>query len=74
MAALYRIKAGALGEAERAAFVACAQETIAAGAQAIVAGCTEVPLLLRPEDLTVPLMDPTTALAARVVAFVKGAG
>lgn len=72
MAALYRIKAGALGEAERAAFVACANETIAAGAQAIVAGCTEVPLLLRPEDLTVPLIDPTTALAAWVVAFVKG--
>ena len=74
MAALYRIKSGALGEAERAAFIACAQETIAAGAQAIVAGCTEVPLLLRPEDLAVPLVDPTTALAARVVAFVKGAG
>lgn len=72
MDALYRIKSGALGEAERAAFVACARETIAAGAQAIVAGCTEVPLLLRPEDLTAPLIDPTTALAARVVAFVKG--
>ncbi|HEY1414651.1 MAG TPA: amino acid racemase [Caulobacteraceae bacterium] len=71
MAALYRIKAGALGDAERAAFVACAGETIAAGAEAIVAGCTEIPLLLRPEDLAVPLVDPTTALAARVVAFVK---
>ncbi|HEY1560618.1 MAG TPA: amino acid racemase [Caulobacteraceae bacterium] len=73
MDALYRIKSGALGEAERAAFVASAEETIAAGAQAIVAGCTEVPLLLRPEDLSVPLIDPTLALAAGVVAFVKGA-
>ena len=72
MDALYRIKSGALSEAERAAFVACAMETIAAGAQSIVAGCTEVPLLLRPDDLSVPLIDPTTALAARVVAFVKG--
>lgn len=72
MAALYRIKGGMLGEAERADFIACAGETIATGADAIVAGCTEVPLLLRPEDLAVPLIDPTTALAARVVAFVKG--
>ncbi|HEY5289083.1 MAG TPA: amino acid racemase, partial [Caulobacteraceae bacterium] len=48
MAALYRIKGGLLSESERAAFVACARETIADGAQAIVAGCTEVPLLLRP--------------------------
>ena len=72
MGALYRIKAGALGEAERADFIACADETIAEGAEAIVAGCTEVPLLLRPEDLSAPLIDPTTALAARVVAIVKG--
>jgi aspartate racemase len=71
MAALYRIKAGSLGEAERADFVACARETIGQGAEAIVAGCTEVPLLLRPHDLPVPLIDPTTALAAKVVAFVK---
>lgn len=72
MAALYRIKGGALGEPERTDFVACADETIARGAEAIVAGCTEVPLLLRPGDLTVPLIDPTTALAASLVAFVKG--
>jgi aspartate racemase len=72
MAALYRIKSGSLGEAERADFVACARETIEGGAEAIVAGCTEVPLLLRPDDLAVPLIDPTAALAVQVVDFVKG--
>ena len=34
---------------------------VAQGAQGIVLGCTELPLLVRPEDSTVPLFD-TTAL------------
>jgi aspartate racemase len=71
MAALYRIKSGALGEAERAAFVACAEETIAAGAQAVVAGCTEVPLLLTAAHVSVPLIDSSQALAERAVAWAK---
>ncbi|MGH7022649.1 MAG: aspartate/glutamate racemase family protein [Caulobacteraceae bacterium] len=73
MAALYRIKSGALGEAERAAFIACANETIEAGAEVVVAGCTEVPLLLRPEHLPVPLIDSSQALAARTIAYAKSA-
>jgi aspartate racemase len=69
MAALYRIKAGVMGEAERAAFLACAREVMDAGAQVVVAGCTEIPLLLKPGDLDVPLIDPTEALARAAVAF-----
>lgn len=73
MAALYRVKAGALGEAERGVFLACAQATVAAGAEIVVAGCTEVPLLLGASDLTVPLIDPTQALAERCVAYARAA-
>jgi aspartate racemase len=72
MEALYRIKAGSLGEAERAVFVACAGETITAGAQAVVAGCTEVPLLLTAAHVPVPLIDSSQALAARAVAWARG--
>jgi aspartate racemase len=71
MAALYRIKAGALGEAERSAFLACAHEVAAAGAEAVIAGCTEVPLLLGRGDLAVPLIDATEALAEAAVAWAR---
>jgi aspartate racemase len=71
MAALYRVKGGAIGAAERAAFTACADEVAGAGAGAIVAGCTEVPLLLGPADAPVPLIDATRALAERAVAWAR---
>ena len=72
MAALYRVKAGSLGEAERSVFLACAEATVAAGAQIVIAGCTEVPLLLTAADLAVPLIDPTQVLAQRTVANARG--
>jgi aspartate racemase len=37
------------------------------GAEAVVLGCTEIGLLLRPEDVSVPLLD-TTALHANAAA------
>ena len=30
---------------------------VAAGAEGIIAGCTEIGLLIKPEDITVPLFD-----------------
>lgn len=72
MDALYQIKGGAMGAAERAAFVACAREVAGAGAEAIVAGCTEVPLLLEPADAPVPMVDATLALAEKAVAWARG--
>jgi aspartate racemase len=74
MNALYRIKGGALGASERAAFLACASDVAAAGAQAILAGCTEVPLLLGAADTPVPLIDATKALAERAVAWAREGG
>jgi aspartate racemase len=71
MTALYAVKAGSLGEAQKAAFVACAEATLAAGARIVVAGCTEVPLLLAAADLEVPLIDPNQILAERTVAFAR---
>ena len=37
---------------------------VAAGAQGIILGCTEIGLLVKPEDSTVPLFD-TTLLHAQ---------
>jgi aspartate racemase len=72
MDALYRIKSGMLGESERADFIACANATVAAGAELVVAGCTEIPLLLSASDVDAPLVDPNQILAERAVAYARG--
>lgn len=41
------------------------------GAQAIVAGCTEVPLVLKEGDLSVPVIDPISILAQSAIAKAK---
>jgi aspartate racemase len=65
MELVYRIKAGDLGQAVRDGMAG-----LAAGmdAQALIAGCTEVPLVLDPAKLTIPLLDAGALLAARCVA------
>jgi aspartate racemase len=72
MDALYRFKSGDLGPEPRAAMRDCAKELIEAGAQVILAACTEVPLLLAAEDIAVPLVDATQILAIRTVAYARG--
>jgi aspartate racemase len=47
--------------------VATAEDLISNGARGIVAGCTEVPLALRPEHLSVPYFDALTILARTAV-------
>ncbi|MDZ7708503.1 MAG: amino acid racemase [Trueperaceae bacterium] len=67
MAAIYAVKTGELGPATRAAMRRAAQAAVAAGAEALVAACTEVPLALTQEDLEVPLVVSSEALAVVVV-------
>ncbi|WP_245239092.1 aspartate/glutamate racemase family protein [Methylobacterium platani] len=49
--------------ASREAYRAIIARLVARGAQAVILGCTEIMLLVRPEDSAVPLFD-TTALHA----------
>ncbi|MGZ8364349.1 MAG: cysteate racemase [Caulobacteraceae bacterium] len=72
MAVIYRIKAGDLGPQSKAAMKRLAHPLIAAGAQALIAGCTEVPLVLHPGDVDVPLIDSSQTLAERCVAVCGG--
>jgi aspartate racemase len=59
------IKSGVTAGRPRTAIVRAARRLVARGAQAIVAGCTEVPLVLRRGDLEVPLLEPMD-IGARV--------
>lgn len=67
MALLYRIKHGDVGPASRETMAALAHRLVGKGAQSVVAGCTEVPLVLSANDLSVPFLDATEALARRCV-------
>jgi aspartate racemase len=58
------VKAGFKSGPARAAVVRIARELASQGAQAIVAGCTEIPLVLRAADLTVPFLEPMAIGAA----------
>ncbi|MDP2258310.1 MAG: amino acid racemase [Caulobacter sp.] len=62
---VYRIKAGDLGPDVREGMLALAR---ALDAGAVIAGCTEVPLVLDPARLSVPLLDAGALLAERCVA------
>jgi aspartate racemase len=48
----------------RARYAAICAGLVSGGAEAVIAGCTEIGMLLRPEDVPVPLFD-TTVLHAR---------
>jgi aspartate racemase len=54
---------GKVTEKSRAAYRSVIARLVEAGAEAIILGCTEIMLLVRPEDSAVPVFD-TTALHA----------
>ena len=67
MACVYGVKRGDTGPANRAEMARLAGALNAAGADAIIAGCTEVPLLLDAGDVSVPLLDSAEVLAQACV-------
>ncbi len=67
MPAIRALKAGVRGEAVSQPLARAAHRLIEQGAQAIIAGCTEIPLGLRPGSLPVPLVDPALVLAGAVL-------
>lgn len=67
MACVYAVKRGDLGEGPRTEMRRLAAMLVAAGAETVIAGCTEVPLLLGAEDVTVPLVDSAEVLAQACV-------
>jgi len=55
---------GILTDASRGCFVEAIEWLQAEGAEGVILGCTEIPLLVKPEHATIPLFD-TTAIHAR---------
>lgn len=74
MTAIHAVKAGTHDARTTALLARAAQRLTEQGAQAIIAGCTEIPLGLPGDAVAVPLIDPALVLAHALVrrAGVKG--
>jgi aspartate racemase len=57
------IKAGHKSGPPRREILSACRALIRRGAQAVIAGCTEIPLAIRDEDLPVPLIEPMRVAA-----------
>ncbi len=65
------IKAGFTSGPPRNSVLRIARRLVRRGAEAVIAGCTEIPLVLREENLSVPLIEPMT-IAARACVLRAG--
>ncbi len=72
MRCIYEIKAGNAGKSIKDELVRISSALKTAGAEAIVLGCTEIPLILKEGDLDLPCIDATQVLAGASVARARG--
>ena len=72
MATLYKIKGGDLSEDVTREMAGHAEALRKLGAEVLIAGCTEVPLVLDTGDVKLELLDPGDLLARRCVAVCLG--
>ena len=73
MSLITRIKAGDTGSEVAESMRELARALVARGAEVIIAGCTEIPLVLDADRVDVPLVSSTDALARATVAMARSA-
>ena len=61
------IKAGFTAGRSKEDMVRAAEKLTERGAEAIIAGCTELPLVLKAEDIRIPLIEPMEILAKKAI-------
>ncbi len=61
--------AGIMKEETRRSYIAIIDELIQRGAEGIILGCTEIPMLIKQEDVSVPVFDTTKIHSQAIVAF-----
>jgi len=71
MKVIYAVKAGDLSEEVKRNILKIAQKLIDKGVEAIITGCTEIPLILKEGDVSVPIIDPTQVLAKMAIKKAK---
>lgn len=69
MELIYRIKAGDTGDTVRRSARTLARRLEAQGADVIIAGCTEIPIVLTPDDIDGELVSSTDVLVDRTILY-----
>ena len=64
--------AGQIRDESRAGFVAILRRLVERGAEGVILGCTEIPLLVSEADVQIPLLDTTTIHAEAALAYACG--
>ena len=72
MQAIFAIKDGEEINPMRNRMIEVAEHIIDKGAETIIAGCTEIPLIINSSDIEVPLISSTEILAIRTIEFATG--
>ncbi|MBA7635134.1 Aspartate racemase [subsurface metagenome] len=72
MEVIYGVKAGKTGADLKRIIIEAGEHLVSKGAQAVIEGCTEIPLVLSNGDLSAPVVDSTLALAAQAVKMARG--
>jgi aspartate racemase len=72
MELIYRIKSGDSGETVKRSMVTLARKLEAQGAEVIIAGCTEIPIVLTADDIEGELVSSTDILVERTIVFAGG--
>ncbi|CAA9199615.1 aspartate/glutamate racemase family protein [Flavobacterium collinsii] len=60
---------GLVTEATKKRYLEIANQLIEEGAEGIILGCTEIPLVIKPEDISVPVFDTTLIHSMAAVEF-----
>ncbi|MFH6989528.1 aspartate/glutamate racemase family protein [Flavobacterium collinsii] len=60
---------GLVTEATKRRYLEIANQLIEEGAEGIILGCTEIPLVIKPEDISVPVFDTTLIHSMAAVEF-----
>ena len=58
---------GIVTDASKKAYVSIIENLISDGAEGVILGCTEIPLLIKPEDIYIPLFNTTKIHAEKAV-------
>jgi len=67
---IYReLAQGVVREESRRAYVLVIEDLVNRGAEGVILGCTEIPLLMKAKDSPVPVFDTTALHAAAAVEF-----
>ena len=72
MHAVYRIKSGVLDQLVRDSLLELGESLHRRGAEVLIAGCTEIPLMIEPDDFAIPLLSSTDILVRHTVDYARG--